>query len=767
MHLLKTLSYLVLCLVTFASAGFAQDAFLEFEARLEQQTQSIETVAEALAQEDPAPLLFDSMREVLRDRRSDLAVLREEILPLQEDAQAQIAALGPAPDPNAETPTDEAPNIIALRKELSEQALGYEGLMREIGLQEANAERLLDRIADLRRAAFIDGLFQPAPPLNDRSLWSNASTAFRGLMARLSEAYRAIDGGLKTLIAIIALLFLGGFSIGTLRSASGLHVTEDADWKARFEHLLGSLFRPILVLLGFFAISVLGVRLSTGEMPASDSLFLIALGLLGLILVYGLFFARAVRVGLMTRLSQIALSLIVILFALDAGLWAAGLNFGAQIELVVTQSYVSTVAVALIAFALGLKTWADPNEKIVAVWFKPYAYRFFFLLGALLLMINLFGYPALARFVLRVVVLISFVGLIALILRQTARKEIRDFLAMAKQVEESDPPAPSFAGFWLNFFLDAILLFTALPIVARIIGVDWTEIQDLGNRAFFGFQIGGFNISIMAIVLGIGLFLALILATRLIQRVLANRVLTHTRLTSSVRQSIVQIIGYIGLAIAFLIGVASIGFDLTNFALIAGALSVGIGFGLQSIVSNFVSGLILLFERPIKVGDWVATSAGEGFVRKISVRATEIETFDKNSIIVPNSELISNSVKNWTLNNNTGRVIVQVGASYDADPHVVKQILEDIGNNYPGALKYPPSSVAFRDFGASALIFDLRVFVRDILYVTDVANDLRLAIWDAFKEAGIEISYPQRDIRIRSAEGLDQIAAPNRSSKRK
>ena len=193
---------------------------------------------------------------------------------------------------------------------------------------------------------------------------------------------------------------------------------------------------------------------------------------------------------------------------------------------------------------------------------------------------------------------------------------------------------------------------------------------------------------------------------------------------------------------------------------------LGIGFGIQSIVSNFVSGLILLFERPIKVGDWVATSAGEGFVRKISVRATEIETFDKNSIIVPNSELISNSVKNWTLNNNTGRVVIRVGASYDADPRFVKEILEKVCTEYEGALKYPAPSVAFKDFADSALIFDLRIFVRDILYKVDVENDLRLAIWDAFKEAGIEISYPQQDIHIRSATGVDALVTGGKAPKR-
>jgi small-conductance mechanosensitive channel len=239
---------------------------------------------------------------------------------------------------------------------------------------------------------------------------------------------------------------------------------------------------------------------------------------------------------------------------------------------------------------------------------------------------------------------------------------------------------------------------------------------------------------------------------------LSEKVLPKTRIDDSLQQSIIQVAGYIGLIVALLVGISSLGFDLTSLALIAGALSVGIGFGLQSIVSNFVSGLILLFERPIKIGDWIITNSGEGIVKKINVRATEVETFDRTSIIIPNSELISASVKNWTHKDKIGRIIIKVGVSYDSDPHQVLELLKEYVTDNDLLLQWPKPKIVFMDFADSALIFDLRFFIHDIQEVNEIQTQVRLDIWDLFKAHDIEISYPQRDIHIRSAAGLKELA---------
>jgi small-conductance mechanosensitive channel len=174
--------------------------------------------------------------------------------------------------------------------------------------------------------------------------------------------------------------------------------------------------------------------------------------------------------------------------------------------------------------------------------------------------------------------------------------------------------------------------------------------------------------------------------------------------------------------------------------LVAGALSVGIGFGLQSIVSNFVSGLILLAERPIRVGDAIVVKGEEGWVRRVRVRATEIETYDRASVIIPNSELITGVVKNWTRANTLGRIVIKVGASYGSDPEKVRDLLTGLAKAHPQIVQSPPPGAYLLGFGQTALEFELRCIVLNVENALSVKSDLHFAIIKAFKEAGIEMS---------------------------
>ena len=214
-------------------------------------------------------------------------------------------------------------------------------------------------------------------------------------------------------------------------------------------------------------------------------------------------------------------------------------------------------------------------------------------------------------------------------------------------------------------------------------GFSGADIRDWFKSLFFGLEIGQFRISLARILLGIVLFIALLFATRLFQRWLRERALQQTRMDPGIANSIDTVVGYAGIALAALLAVSYAGFDITNLAIVAGALSVGIGFGLQSIVNNFVSGLILLIERPIKVGDWIVVGDQQGHVRRISVRATEIETFDRASLIVPNSELITGRVLNWTHRNSLGAVKVKVGVGL--------QCRSRTGDRHPDEVRGRPS----------------------------------------------------------------------------
>jgi small-conductance mechanosensitive channel len=351
-----------------------------------------------------------------------------------------------------------------------------------------------------------------------------------------------------------------------------------------------------------------------------------------------------------------------------------------------------------------------------------------------------------------------------------ARAALREAAASAERRLKSGREGDSTAGdsaaymFWVGASVDIVILLLTTPALLLIAGLDFAAARDIFGKALIGFRVGDIVISFSDIFFAVIAFIGVLAATRALQGGLQRGPLSHPRLDPGVRQSFVTLFGYVGLVVAALVGVSVLGVDLSNLAIIAGALSVGVGFGLQSIINNFVSGIILLFERPIKTGDWIVTASGEGIVRRIGVRSTEIETFDRSSIIIPNSELVASTVTNWTHGGALGRIKVPVGVAYSSDPDRVRDILLACARANPHILQHPEPFVVWQDFGASSLDFELRAFVRNITDGIHVRTELRFAIFKAFREAGIEIPFPQQDIHIRSAsEAVQRVAALGRS----
>ncbi len=378
------------------------------------------------------------------------------------------------------------------------------------------------------------------------------------------------------------------------------------------------------------------------------------------------------------------------------------------------------------------------------------------------------GHVNLADFAATRVYYLALVGAILWFARAALREAVAwgDRRLRGARRAEAPADADNF-NFWIGLGVDAALLLALAPAAFLLAGFEWTAVGDLVARAFVGFRIGGVVISLTDILLSILAFVAILAGTRLVQTGLQRGPLAHSRMDAGVQNSLVTLLGYVGLVLAIAMALSIAGVDLSNLALIAGALSVGIGFGLQSIVNNFVSGLILLFERPIKVGDWIVTNSGEGIVKKISVRSTEIETFDRSSIIIPNSELVASTVTNWTHKSAVGRIKVPIGVSYDSDPAKVKEALLRCAEANPLILRHPSPFVVWVDFGASALEFELRAFVRDISQGLQARTDLRFAIFEAFRKEGIEIPFPQQDVHIRSwAAGARSVAGEAKTSAR-
>jgi len=268
------------------------------------------------------------------------------------------------------------------------------------------------------------------------------------------------------------------------------------------------------------------------------------------------------------------------------------------------------------------------------------------------------------------------------------------------------------------------VLFWMLVVVAPW-GVDSTSVFESIRQVFFGFRIGSISISFSAIIAALIVFGIGVVLTRALQGWLDTRFLPTTRLDSGLRNSIRTSVGYLGTIAAGAIAFGYAGLDLSNIAIVAGALSVGIGLGLQAIVNNFVSGLILLAERPIRAGDWIAVGAEEGVVKRINVRATEIETFDRATVIVPNSSLITGTVKNMVLRDRSGRIIVAVTVAKTSDPEKVRAVLLAAAKAHPLVLSYPAPAVLFTAFNNVSLDFELRCYLSDIAQGMQVRSDLR------------------------------------------
>ena len=304
---------------------------------------------------------------------------------------------------------------------------------------------------------------------------------------------------------------------------------------------------------------------------------------------------------------------------------------------------------------------------------------------------------------------------------------------------------------FMHLIADLVLWLSLIVYLIYVWDESGTTIDRLFELVVMGGVVGNMRLVPLDIIGGILVFALFMVSIGWIKGWVDRRWLQHIVLERGARDALVTLFGYVGFIIAVIISLSFAGVDLIGLTVISGALALGIGFGMQEIANNFVSGLILLFERPIRAGDFVSVGEVEGFVRSIRIRATEIETLDNQNVLVPNSELVSGRVTNWVLRDTYGRLRIEVGVAYGSDVEKVREILETVARAHPEVItdgRAPEPRALFMGFGDSSLDFELRVRINRIERRFQVTSDLNFSIDQAFRDADVTIPFPQRDLHV-------------------
>ncbi|MEX3015509.1 DUF3772 domain-containing protein [Gymnodinialimonas hymeniacidonis] len=715
------------------------------------------------------------------NRRSELVRWRAQFLAAQAanaeriaTIQAQIDALGPAPAEGEVEPDSIAARRAALQERLDQAQVP--GLAANEAFNRANG--LIAEIDTILLERQTQELLELEPtPLNPVN-WATALSALADLAGnlQLETAETLSDDEVRTGIADNAPAILGMLLIGFVMVLRGRKFV--ARLGERFLDGDGRRGRTVLgflVSLGQLVIPVIGLALIVAALALSDLLTEDGETLLAAILalIISVYAALWLAGRLFPDHEQRAAA-----FETDPSLRApmrrtilligllTGLGNLAQVvaDLDIVPPAARGVLVVPVHIGLGLMYWRLSGllRRIRAPMLEgesggfatgvlglvATALRVLAVVGPLL---GVIGYINAAEALMVPVAMTLFLFGVLLALQAV----VRDLYALAFRTSQ-DAAGEALLPVLVNFVLFA----AAAPLLAITWGVRPERLWELWVRILEGFTLGDTRITPGIILAVILVFAAGLLITRLLQGALKSTVLPRTKLDVGARNAVSAGVGYVGIALAALIAVTSAGIDLTALGFVVGALSVGIGFGLQNVVSNFVSGIILLIERPISEGDWIEVNGNMGIVKDISVRSTTIETFDKTDVIVPNADFISGTVTNWTRGNTVGRAIVTVGVAYGTDTRRVSDILMEIAEGHPDVAKFPQPGVDFLGFGADSLDFRVRVILRDINQLVAVKTELHHQIAERFTAEGIEIPFAQRDIWLRNPEALSQSQPP-------
>jgi potassium-dependent mechanosensitive channel len=733
---------------------------VDIDAKIKGWQTSLDKLEEGLRKPNQTYSSLDALRDDLLKLRADAEDFWKKLEPPLSSIEDQVQKLPPVP---AQDQPPESEQAAQLRADLTYHLGLLKSARSSLDATHLRLNQQLNTLQDVRRKVFTSNLFAPVPGVYAAKTWQNvpdyASLAANKVQSVVTDWWDDVRNQQQLIyLAAMAAALALALGVFALRTIPKLHSWPEAEeppfWKRASTAASVILLRsaPVVVPLIFLFNAADQVE----PFPDQVERLFYSLGrsLTIIVVVHALMATvlspSASRWRLLpmsdwaaSRISVLVLAL-VLLYGVTTFLYSAARNVQAPFSLTLALALPSNLIVAALV-AVILKTPLK-NGRVEGM--PTLNWRGFLRVPMWIVIIGivitaLSGYLALSRFIAQqLIVTGSILALIYLLLlwvdgfAQSMSEETTRVGARLNNLS-FDRDRRERLSVPVSLLLKFAVLIASVPFILNQWGYPWPDIMELYRQLFFGFRIGNTEISLAAILASIIVFVLGYFAAKLFQGWLDAQVLKPAGLSGGVRDSIRTTVGYAGVFAAALIALSYAGFNLSNIAIVAGALSVGVGLGLQAVVSNFVSGLILLAERPIKVGDLVTVGGEEGYVRKISVRSTEIETGDRANVLVPNSSFITEKVKNWTLRNNIVRLKIPVGVSYGSDPRQVKAVLLKVAQENLNVMTSPEPFVDFEDFGDSAMNFKLYAYIGDLNKSIGTRTELRIAILEAFHAAGI------------------------------
>ncbi len=764
---------------------------------------TVGTVQKLTADEDAATEQLEAARDDLMRLRSSALEFEKAAQGKLSEAQARADALGPAPAEGA----TEAPEISARRKQVAEELATAQVPVLEAQDFQRTADGLIAQIDAIVRARFTAELRGRGPsPLMPANWYSTAQVlvervgqfvgglaalvhdpAARGdrvkrvpvdlLLAALGVALtfglqrrlvRAAEGGLASASSpggIALLVALRNFSrlIVPAVGAGLLFAALDPD------KVLDPTHEPRLFYLPAFILALIGASwlansLFAPNLPAyrlvplddgNASRGAQATMALGIVLAAQLF----IRLNIFTWDLNAAQTATLAFPAFVAGgiLLARASQLLGTVRRSLAKGREGRTGAAVGPLTLGALEIAERGTMVVAVASPVLAAAGYlaaasYLSFATILTLGLAGASYVVFDLLTTVFL-------ALGRRRERRSEGRGEGRVAAAAADIGGPAEGL----VPVMVGALVILAAIAPLTLIWGARWSDVSSVWYALRDGVSLGGMRISLGTILTFAVVFGVIYGVAKLLQSILRSTVLPRTRMDAGGRNAVLAGVKYIGFILATFAAISSTGINLTSLAVVAGALSVGIGFGLQNIVSNFVSGIILLVERPIKEGDWIEVGGFSGYVRNISVRSTEIETFDRASVILPNSDLVAGTVLNRTHSGMTGRIAIQVQVALETDPRMVEGLLLAVAEEHPLVLSTPSPRVLLMEVGPDSLLFEVRCWLRDVNFSLTAKSDINFDILDRLRAKGVLLQpYARAAAPVAAAPAPgDAAAAPS------